>query len=177
MCVTKGQCRSGCNKTSTLVHNWWEYKFVQPLCKWFKQKKSKILQSISTLWLSESTVRNLTSKNQYSNNMILRIWNIWERKKQDEPSMIIAEAKWWVHQSPLFWFLGCLVYFGIHLKFPMINIFKIRGIPGWLSGWASTFGSGRDPRFLGWSPTSGSLQGACFSLCLCLCLSLCVSHE
>ena len=24
----------------------------------------------------------------------------------------------------------------------------------------------------GWSPTSGSLHGACFSLCLCLCLSL-----
>ena len=30
---------------------------------------------------------------------------------------------------------------------------------------------------LGWSPKSGSLQGACFSFCLCLCFSLCVSHE
>ena len=34
---------------------------------------------------------------------------------------------------------------------------------------------GIDPRVLGSSPASGSLQGACFSLCLCLCLSLCVS--
>ena len=49
------------------------------------------------------------------------------------------------------------------------------GAPGWLSIWASAFGSGRDPRVLGLSPTLGSLQEACFSLCLCLCLSL--SHE
>ena len=35
--------------------------------------------------------------------------------------------------------------------------------PGWLSGWASAFHSGHDPRVLGWSPTSGSTQGACFS--------------
>ena len=33
---------------------------------------------------------------------------------------------------------------------------------------------GRDPGVLGWSPTSESPQGACFSLCLCLCLSLCL---
>ena len=57
------------------------------------------------------------------------------------------------------------------------------GAPGLLSGGVSAFGSGRDPGFLGWSPASGSPQGACFSLCLCLCLSLslslslCVSHE
>ena len=51
------------------------------------------------------------------------------------------------------------------------------GIPGWLSGWASAFGSGCDPGVRGLSPASGSLQGACFFLCLCLCLSLCVSHE
>ena len=50
------------------------------------------------------------------------------------------------------------------------------GMPGWLSGWASAFGSGWDPRVLESSPASGSPQGACFSLCLCLC-SLCVSHE
>ena len=51
--------------------------------------------------------------------------------------------------------------------------------PGWLSGWASAFGSGRDPTVLGSSPTLGSLGGSCFSLRLCLCLplSLCVSHE
>ena len=48
------------------------------------------------------------------------------------------------------------------------------GTPGCLSGWASAFGSGRDP-VRGSSPTSGSLRGACFSLCLCLCLSLCLS--
>ena len=48
------------------------------------------------------------------------------------------------------------------------------GAPGWLSGWASTFGSGHDPGVLGSSPTSGSMQGACFylSLCLYLCVSL-----
>ena len=42
------------------------------------------------------------------------------------------------------------------------------GIPGWLSGLAPAFGPG-------WSPTSGSLHGACFSLCLCLCLALSLS--
>ena len=36
---------------------------------------------------------------------------------------------------------------------------------------------GCDPGDLGWSPASGSLRGACFSLCLCFCLSLCFSHE
>ena len=66
------------------------------------------------------------------------------------------------------------------------NIWKIRArlvaseksipwAPRWLSGGASVFGSGRDPGVLGSSPTSGFLQGACFSLCLCLCLSVCVS--
>ena len=51
------------------------------------------------------------------------------------------------------------------------------GATGWLSGWASAFGSGHDPGVLGSSPASGSLQGTRFSLSLCLCLSLCVSHE
>ena len=37
----------------------------------------------------------------------------------------------------------------------------------------SAFGSGHDPRILRSSPTSESLQGACFSLSLCVCL--CVS--
>ena len=49
------------------------------------------------------------------------------------------------------------------------------GAPVWLRGWGSAFGSGRDPRVLGSSPTSGSLHGACFFLCPCLCLSLCLS--
>ena len=30
---------------------------------------------------------------------------------------------------------------------------------------------------LGWSPTSGSPQGACFSLCLCLCLSVSLMNK
>ena len=51
------------------------------------------------------------------------------------------------------------------------------GTPGWLSGWASAFGSGRDPGVLGSSATSGFSPGASFSFCLCICLSLCVSHE
>ena len=50
-------------------------------------------------------------------------------------------------------------------------------MPGRLSGWAFAFGSGSDPRVLGWSPTTSSPRGACFSFCLCLCLSLCVSHK
>ena len=41
------------------------------------------------------------------------------------------------------------------------------GTPGWLSGWASAFGSGHDPG-LGLSPTSGSLREAA---------SACASHE
>lgn len=46
----------------------------------------------------------------------------------------------------------------------------------WVAQWLSIFfGSGRDPRVPGSSPTSGSLHVAYFSLCLCLCLSLCVS--
>ena len=53
------------------------------------------------------------------------------------------------------------------------------GTPGWLSNWASAFGSGCDPRVPGSSPASGSLHGACFSsLFLCtlpLSLSLCLS--
>ena len=40
---------------------------------------------------------------------------------------------------------------------------------------SAAFSPGPDPRDLGSSPTSGSLQGACFSLCLCLCLSLSLS--
>ena len=47
--------------------------------------------------------------------------------------------------------------------------------------WFNTvFSLGHDPGDPGWSPTSGSLHGACFSLCLYLCLSLSplfVSHE
>ena len=67
-------------------------------------------------------------------------------------------------------------------QFPLaqveLDFFRnVPGAPGWLSGWASAFGSGRDPKVLGLSPTLGSLRGACFSLCLSLCLTLCVSHE
>ena len=52
-----------------------------------------------------------------------------------------------------------------------------KGTSGWLSGWASAFGPGHDPRVLGLNPASGSPQGTRFSFCLCFCLSLCVSHE
>ena len=51
------------------------------------------------------------------------------------------------------------------------------GMSGWLSSWPSAFSSGHDPGVPGPSPTSGSLQGACFSLRLCLCLSLCLSRK
>ena len=53
--------------------------------------------------------------------------------------------------------------------------FNNKGTPEWFRGWASAFGSGRDPGVQGLSPASGSLHGACFSLCLCLFLFLCVS--
>ena len=50
--------------------------------------------------------------------------------------------------------------------------------PGWLSGWASAFGSGPGPGVLGSSQSRIRLPtGCCFSLCLGLCLSLCVFHE
>ena len=52
------------------------------------------------------------------------------------------------------------------------------GIPGWLSGLAPAFCPGCDPGVPEWSPTSGSLHEACFSLCLCSAfVCVCVSHE
>ena len=47
----------------------------------------------------------------------------------------------------------------------ILKTFFLSGRPGWLSGWASAFGSGRDPRVLGPSLTSGSPTG---NLCLCV---------
>ena len=61
----------------------------------------------------------------------------------------------------------------------MYGTFKERcyiGMPGWLSGWASAFGSGRDPGVLGSSPTSGLPLDTLF-LPLPMSLPLCVSHE
>ena len=52
------------------------------------------------------------------------------------------------------------------------------GAPVWLSGWASAFGSGRDPRVLGLSPAWSSLP--CMepvSPSACVSASLCVSHD
>ena len=50
------------------------------------------------------------------------------------------------------------------------------GMPGWLSGWAPAFGSGRDPgvwdRVPHWAPCE---EPASLCLCLCLYLSLCLS--
>ena len=50
------------------------------------------------------------------------------------------------------------------------------GAPGWLSGWASAFGSGHDLRVPGSSPASGSLQEPA-SPSACVSASLYVSHE
>ena len=58
-----------------------------------------------------------------------------------------------------------------------INNNSFPGMLGWLTGWTSAFGSGRDPGVLGSSPTLVSPRGGCFSPCLCLYLSLRVSHE
>ena len=75
--------------------------------------------------------------------------------------------------SPLFFFYSPLFFFYFHTYLLILHLFKNKlGTPGWLSGWVSAFASGRDPGVLGWSPTSRSPQGTCFSLCLCLCLSL-----
>ena len=69
---------------------------------------------------------------------------------------------------------------GLIFYFSCSSIFLkclLLGIPGWLSSLAPAFHPGHDPGLSGSSPTSGSLQGACFSLCLCPYLSLCASHE
>lgn len=54
---------------------------------------------------------------------------------------------------------------------PLLDIYlkntKTQDASGWLSGWASAFGSGHDPRVQGSSPALGFLWGSCFSLCLC----------
>ena len=86
-------------------------------------------------------------------------------------------------RSPQHWTLSCpfdksysdrcevISHGGLNMNFPWLEMSTF-GAPGWLSGWASAFGSGPDPRVLGSSPTSGSPEGTCFSLCLCLCLSV-----
>ena len=51
------------------------------------------------------------------------------------------------------------------------NIQMSEGQPQWLSGLAPPSAQGVVLESLGWSPTSGSLRGACF------CLSLSLSHE
>ena len=68
----------------------------------------------------------------------------------------------------------------IRQPFSLCGKFFLKGArvrtSGRLSGWASAFGSGHDPRVPGSSPTSGSLHGACFSLGLYLLPpSLCLS--
>ena len=49
--------------------------------------------------------------------------------------------------------------------------FVILGKPGWLSGWASAFGSGHDPGVLGLNPASESAGSLPMSLPLSLCHS------
>ena len=51
----------------------------------------------------------------------------------------------------------------------------ITGAHGWLSGGASAFGSGPDPRVLGLSPVSGSPQRASPSAYVSAVLPLCLS--
>ncbi|XP_072594307.1 diphthine--ammonia ligase isoform X2 [Vulpes vulpes] len=58
------------------------------------------------------------------------------------------------------------------LDCPLFKKKIIVGIPGWLSGLASTFGPERDPGVPGSSAALDFLHGACFSLCQCLCLSV-----
>ena len=54
--------------------------------------------------------------------------------------------------------------------------YTIVGMPGWLSGWVSAYGSGHDPRVLGFSPTSGfPARSLLLSLPMSLPLSLCLS--
>ena len=67
---------------------------------------------------------------------------------------------------------------GLFLRAPEASDRFIKwGVPGWLSGWSSAFGSGHDTRVLELSLASGSLLKSCLSLYLCLCLFLCASHE
>ena len=100
------------------------------------------------------------------------------------PSKIVHNDPEWIPTLSIYFSLRVTAAtslvnpFFIHQpSFDLLKVTELLGVPGWLSGWVSAFGSGYDPRILGWSPTLGSLQGSCFSLCLCLHLSLCVSHE
>ena len=60
-----------------------------------------------------------------------------------------------------------------------LNSSRIKNAHSWAARvaqrFSAAFSPGPEPGAPGWSPTSGSLQGACFSLCLCLCLSLSVA--
>ena len=95
-----------------------------------------------------------------------------------------------VHRSPhdwdtqwslcLFKHVGpapCFISFNLELTSdvgPRVELRKsYGGASGWLSVWASAFGSGRDPGVLRSSPASGSPQEACFSAYVSA--SLCVS--
>ena len=55
---------------------------------------------------------------------------------------------------------------------PSSKIPRAAPVAQWFSAACSLWFDPGDP---GWSPTSGSLHGAYFSLCLCLCLSLSLS--
>ena len=115
---------------------------------------------------------------------LLSLWN-----------SVLQKVRMWTHDSHpgLIWH-NSLCYNAIHLFPPLFSSSHVYSkhtlvtenkqvkinrhrMPGWLSGWASAFGSGRDPGVPGLSPTSDSLHEACFSLCPCLCLSLCVTHD
>ena len=67
-------------------------------------------------------------------------------------------------------------YLGINLTKEAKDLYSENYRTLWAALVAQRFSAacspGRDPGDPGWSPTSGSLRGACFSLCLCLCLSL-----
>ena len=62
-----------------------------------------------------------------------------------------------------------LHYFYVHDI--LLNIGHQSGTPGWLSGWASAFGSERDPGVPGSSPTWSLLLPLPVSLPLSVCLS------
>ena len=87
------------------------------------------------------------------------------RSSVDNPSLILSWPCVWILTSVCRW----ESYLSPGKQSPKRNR-QGRSLGG-LSSWAPAFGPGHDPGDLGSSPTSGSLQGACFSLCLCLRLS------
>ena len=91
------------------------------------------------------------------------------REKKETSIGIKGKLSSWCIQIP--GFLGNLLSAARWHSYIHVLRVNCSGTPGWLSGWASVFGSGRDPGVLGLSPASSMLLALSLSLTL-LCVSL-----